>query len=209
MIKLYNIAKSGNCHKIRLLLSFLGLEYTVQNLDIATGEQHRATYRQLNPFAQAPVLDDDGVVIRDSQAILVYLASKYGGGQWWPESCEQLAQVTAWLSTAANEITHGPALLRAYYLIGREINLKAAQKITDKVLAIIQEHLIKHQWLANNRFSIADISVYPYLALAHQGKVDIDQYPNIRAWCTRFESQPNYISMPGILLTNQGESNDN
>ena len=76
---LYNIALSGNCHKVRLMLSFLGIDYALYHLDLGASEQTTDEYLTLNPFGQAPLLNDNGVVIRDSHAILVYLAKKYGG----------------------------------------------------------------------------------------------------------------------------------
>lgn len=198
MITLYNIPVSGHCHKIRLALSFLDTQYQTYNLDITNSEQKGTDFLELNSFAQAPVLTDGDIIIRDSQAILIYLAKNYGGADWWSDKAEQLAHITSWLSTAANEITHGPALLRAHYKFGRNIDIELAQSITRKVLKIIEQHLTTRQWLVNEQVSIADIAIYPYLALAHEGHVDLNPYSNILAWLRRFESQPKYIAMPGI-----------
>ncbi len=202
-MKLYNIPKSGNCHKVRLLLSALKLDYETHNLDLAKQEQSSPDYLKLNPFAQAPVLDDNGTIIRDSQAILVYLASAYGGKQWWPiDNPVEMAQITAWLSTAANEITHGPARLRAHYVFSRSVDMQMATEITKKVLTIIDQHLVEQRWLVGNKLSIADLAIYPYVALAHEGNVDITPYQQIIAWLARIESLPEYIAMPGIKLNN-------
>jgi len=100
MITLYDMTLSGNCHKVRLLLSLLALPYQTQPVNLVSGEQRSPDYLQRNPFAQVPVLNDNGQIIRDSQAILVYLAKRYGGEQWWPDDTYQLAQIAAWLSTA-------------------------------------------------------------------------------------------------------------
>jgi len=198
MIKLYNIPMSGNCHKIRLMLCFLDLDYTTLDLDLSNREQKSEAYLQRNPFGQAPLLDDNGTIIRDSQAILVYLASQYGGEQWWPKAPNQLAEISAWLSTAANEITHGPALLRAHHLFGREINQPMALATTQKVLNIIDAQLSNQSWLVSNTMSIADIAIYPYIALAHQGEIDISSFVHISTWCARIEALHHYIAMPGI-----------
>ncbi|MGR8942370.1 MAG: glutathione S-transferase family protein, partial [Gammaproteobacteria bacterium] len=101
MITLYDVPPSGNCHKVRLLLSFLALPYQTRPVNLVDGEQHSPDYLRVNPFGQVPVLDDDGLTVRDSQAILVYLAKRYGGEKWWPEDAFRLAQIAAWLSTAA------------------------------------------------------------------------------------------------------------
>jgi glutathione S-transferase len=198
MLTLYDMPLSGNCHKVRLLLSFLSLPYQTHPVDLVGGEQRSPDYLTLNPFGQVPVLDDDGVIIRDSQAILVYLAKRYGGEQWWPDDASQLAQLAAWLSTAANEIFHGPALLRVHHKFGRDIDVSKALQTAEKVLAIIDHHLENEDWLVGDMLSIADIAAYPYLALAPEGGVDIGAYPHIVAWFQRIRVLPGYVSMPGM-----------
>jgi glutathione S-transferase len=84
MIKLYDVPLSGNCHKVRLMLSFLGIAYETQPIDLQAQDQKTAEYLAMNPLGQVPVLVDDGEVYRDSQAILVYLASRYGADSWLP-----------------------------------------------------------------------------------------------------------------------------
>jgi len=198
MITLYDITLSGNCHKVRLLLSFLALPYQTQAVNLVSGEQRSPDYLQRNPFAQVPVLNDNGQIIRDSQAILVYLAKRYGGEQWWPDDAYRLAQITAWLSTAANEIANGPALLRVHHKFGRAIDTPKAQQTAEKVLGIIDHHLQSRDWLVGNSVSIADIAVYPYLALAPEGDIDIGTYTNIVAWFQRIRTLPGYVPMPGM-----------
>tara|TARA_A100001391_G_scaffold184706_1_gene152782 strand:- start:72 stop:674 length:603 start_codon:yes stop_codon:yes gene_type:complete len=200
MMILYNISISGNCHKVRLMLAFLGLEYQTHNLDLGASEQTSDDYLRLNLFGQAPVIDDNGVVIRDSQAILVYLAKKYGEDRFWSNDPAELAQITSWLSTAANEMQNGPARLRVHHKLGRPIDIKHATDITTKLLNIINGHLADKKWLVADKLSIADIAIYPYLALAHEGQIDISPYQNITEWLARFEALPDYVSMPGINL---------
>lgn len=196
---LYNIPPSGNCHKIRLMLSFLKIKYENHDLNLAVSEQTSNEYLKINQFGQAPVLDDNGIVIRDSQAILVYLAKKYGGEQWWPDDSYLLAQIMSWLSTTANEIQNGPARLRLHYKFGTEIDFKHATDTSNKVLDIINIHLSDKLWLVGSEATIADIALYPYLALAHEAHIDMTLYKHIQAWRIRFESLPKYLAMPGIF----------
>lgn len=198
MITLYNMPLSGNCHKARLFLSIL--EQTYHTVDLAGGAQLRPDQLQRNPFGQAPVLDDDGMIIRDSHAILVYLAKRYGGEQWWPYDAYRLAQITSWLSTAANEIANGPAMLRVHNKFGRDIDIVRAEQISSKVLGIIDRHLESRDWLISSTVSIADIAIYPYLALAPEGRISIGDYPNIVAWFQRIRALPGYVPMPGMWL---------
>ncbi|SFK42185.1 glutathione S-transferase [Methylophaga sulfidovorans] len=182
------------------MLAFLGLDYQMHDLDLGVSEQSSDDYLRLNPFGQAPVIDDNGVIIRDSQAILVYLAKKYGEDRFWSDDPTELAQITSWLSTAANEMQNGPVRLRVHHKLGRPIDVKHATDITIKLPNIINDHLTDKKWLVADKLSIADIAIYPYLALAHEGQIDISPYQNITEWLARFEALPDYVSMPGINL---------
>ncbi len=200
MLTLYNIPISGNCHKVRLLLNLLALPYQLYDLDLGQSEQKQAEFIRLNPFGLVPVLDDDGVIIRDSQAILIYLATRYGNSFWLPTDPILAAHIQSWLSTTANEIQHGPASLRLHYKLGLDIDLNRARETSDKVLTIMEHHLKQQQWLVGTHTTIADIAAYPYIALAHEGKVDLAPYPHILLWLRRIESLPHYVSMAGINL---------
>lgn len=98
MLKLYDLHRSGNCYKIRLLLSLIDLEYDKVSVNANAGENKTPEFLKLNPRGQLPVLVDDGRVLWDSTAILVYLAGTYGKGSWLPEDNYELAQVMQWLA---------------------------------------------------------------------------------------------------------------
>ncbi|MDD2834358.1 MAG: glutathione S-transferase N-terminal domain-containing protein, partial [Methylotenera sp.] len=108
MIELYEFALSGNCHKVRLMLSFLELNYTSIAVNGSAREHKSSEFLAMNPLGQLPILKDKDIVIRDSQAILIYLAHHYGGELWWPQDSEALAKISAWLFTVSNEIARGP-----------------------------------------------------------------------------------------------------
>ena len=201
MMKLYDLAPSGNCHKVRLLLSLLGLDYALATVDMANGELQSAAFLGKNPFGQVPVLEDDAVVLRDSQAILVYLARRYDrDARWLPDDAEGQARVTAWLATAANEIARGPASLRLHYLFGVALDLEAATRTSNQVLGILEAHLSGNDWLVRDRASLADVAIYPYVALAPQARIELAPYPAIRAWMKRMQALPGYVSMPGMRI---------
>lgn len=197
MITLYEFALSGNCHKIRLMLSLLGLEYTSVLVD-GSQKQKSADFLAKNPFGQVPVLSDNKAVIRDSQAILVYLAKKYGNTNWLPDDAAALADVIAWLSTATHEVALGPNRLRLHHKFGRDINIEESSQITLKLLAILQQQLEKRTWLASEQATIADIAIYPYIALAPEGGIDLSPYPAVTTWLSRIQALPGYVGMPGM-----------
>jgi glutathione S-transferase len=203
MIVLYEFPLSGNCHKVRLMLGLLGLNY--QSIVVDGGQQaHKSTeFLTLNPFGQVPVLKDGHAIIRDSQAILIYLAKQYGGLQWWPENTTEIAHIAAWLSTVANEVAHGPNALRLHYKFGRSINMTDAQQVTERLLNLLEVHFSSHEWIARDVPSIADIALYPYIALASEGQVDLSVFPSIRTWLQHIQALPGYVDMPGMWHLNQ------
>ena len=203
MIKLYQFPLSGNSHKVRLMLSLLSLTFETYDVSGASREQKSPEFLALNPFGQVPVLVHDDVVIRDSQAILVYLGKTFGNGVWWPESASEMAQVVAWLSTAANEVAHGPNLLRLHHRFGREIDVSAAKAVTAQLMKTLELQLSKSDWLVGSSGTVADIAIYPYIALAPEAQMDLFLYPAIVAWLARIQALPGYIGMPGMAALAQ------
>jgi len=200
MLELYEFGLSGNCHKVRLMLSLLGLEYKSHILNGAEREQKSADFLLLNPFGQVPVLKDGEKIIRDSQAILVYLARAYGAEDWFPNDAARAAEITAWLSTAANEVARGPNALRLHYKFGRAINIEEAEVVTENLLRVLNQHLAHREWLATETITVADVAVYPYIALANEGKVDLTPYIHIENWLGRIELLNGFVAMTGIHL---------
>jgi glutathione S-transferase len=197
-MKLYNAAVSGNCHKVRMLLSMLDLPYEVLNVDLAAGENRQPQFLAINPLGRLPVLDDDGLLVRDSQAILIYLARKTGAEDWYPSDAAGQAEVAQWLMYAVHEVWVGPALARAALRFGRDVDLPRAQASAGDTLAFLERHLQDNEWLALGRPTIGDIACYPYCALAGEGEIDLAPYAALQAWFNRIQALPNYVSMPGL-----------
>ena len=195
-MELFEIAPSGNCHKIRLFLSLLQIPYQSVPVDVANLQQKSAPFLKMNPLGQVPVLKDGETVVWDSQAILVYLARQYAAPSWLPLDAVGLSRVMEWLSTAANEVARGPSLLRVHYKFGRAIAMEDAQQLTTVVLQILEQHLKSADWLAAEHITIADIAIYSYIALAPEGRVDLTPYPSICLWLSRIQALPNYVGMP-------------
>ena len=199
MIKLYGHEMSGNSYKPRLLLELLDIKYECVKVDLMKGEQKSPQYLALNPFGQVPLLVDGDTKIADAQAILVYLARQYGGDRWLPLEALPLAQVVRWLSTTAGEIRQGPEQARLYYLFGTtSINIERAQQQAGRILSQLDQHLSTRNWLEFDRPTIADIAVFPYVALAPDGKIDLAPYPNVLSWIDRIKQLPGYIPMAGL-----------
>ena len=199
MIKLYGHEMSGNSYKARLLLELLNLDYQWIKVDLMKSEQKSPEYLALNSFGQVPLLVDGETTLADAQAILVYLARQYGREQWLPLEALPLTQVIRWLSTAAGEVRQGPENARLYHLFNAtSINLDRAHQKSEFILTQLDQHLSQRTWLEFERPTIADVAVFPYVALARDGKVDLDSYPNVLTWIDRVKQLPGYIPMAGL-----------
>lgn len=197
MLKLYDANISGNCYKIKVLLSFLNVEYEIIHVDLFKRQHKSAEFIALNEFGQIPVLVDGNETIRDSQAILFYLASKYDDGTWLPKDAVGQAKVIQWLSIAANEIFNSFAMARVYYILNRkEVDIERATARGYALLKTLEQHLTTRQWLEFDRPTIADIACFPYIAMASEGKISLDDYPHVNAWLDRFKQLPRYIDLP-------------
>lgn len=119
-MKLYHLPLSGHAHRAVLFLSLLGQKAELIEVDLANGEHRTAEYLKLNAFGQVPVLDDDGFVVNDSNAILVYLATKLGREDWLPGDLETIARIQKWLSVAAGQIAYGPCAARLITVFGAD-----------------------------------------------------------------------------------------
>ncbi|MCT8165063.1 glutathione S-transferase [Pseudomonas putida] len=197
MIKLYNFPKSGHAHRIDLMLSLLDLPAERVFVDLAKGAHKTPEFLAMNPFGQVPVLDDNGTIIADSNAILVYLASTYDTrGQWLPRDPLGAARVQRWLSVAAGLLAFGPAAARLNTVFGASFNSDEVINRAHTLLKVMDAELGKTPFLVGNEPTIADIANYSYIAHAPEGNVSLDAYPHVRAWLNRIEALPGFIGMP-------------
>ncbi len=178
--KLYDLELSGNCYKVRLLAALLGVPLEIVPVDFLGGEHKRPPLMSLNPFGELPILDDDGLILRDSQAILIYLARKWGGESWLPTDPAGLAQVSSWLLVTENEIARGPNDARLHDKFGYKLDVETARRKAAHMLALLEKHLARTDWLALDRVTIADIACMPYIALSHEGGVPDRRLPRSR-----------------------------
>jgi glutathione S-transferase len=199
--KLYDLELSGNCYKVRLFCALLGLELEIEPVDFMAGAHKASPLINMNPFGEIPVLEDGEIVLRNSQAILVYLARKYGGENWLPADPIEMARVVSWLMVAESEIARGPNDARLHDKFGFPLDIDKAREKAARILGILEAHLSNNDWLALDRATIADIACMPYVALSHEGGVPLDGYPAIRAWIGRIKALPGFIAMPGLERT--------
>jgi glutathione S-transferase len=196
-MELYWHKQSGHSHRAVAFLSILGVPCTKIEVDLRGDEQRTAAFLRLNPFGQVPVLvDDDGTMVADSNAILVYLARKYGRSDWYPDTPAASAEVQTWLSRAAGELARGPCAARLI-TVWNEHHLEAEEVIgrAHGFLRLVDAHLSTRPWLAAGQPTIADLAHYAYIAHAPEGNVDLSGYRHIIAWLASVEQIPGFVPL--------------
>jgi len=200
-IRVHSFPLSGHSHRVRLFLSLLGLPHEVIDVDLAGGAHKAPDFLDRNPFGQVPVIEDGAVTLADSNAILVYLATRYDdSGLWYPRDPECAASVQRWLSVAAGELFTGPASARLATVFGIPVDTDRAKATAAHLFALLDRHLSRRDYLLEPGPTIADVALYSYTAHAPEGGVALEPYPAIRAWLQRIEVLPGFVAMPATPL---------
>ena len=197
MYRLYDSKLSGNAWKVRILMTQLGLPFERVTLDLAKGATADPAFRARSRFARVPVLElEDGRTLVESDAIMLYLAE---GSPLLPADPFLRAEVTSWLFFEQADLLRALALPRFYHLRG--IAGQMTSRIADfqegayPALAKLDAWLATHEWLAADRYTIADLGVFPYVSMAPEGGYDLERFPAIRAWIARVQAQPGFVPM--------------
>ncbi len=194
-MKLYNLEQSIDCYKVRLLLNILGIYHEVVNVNVLEEEYRQEYLSQMNHKRKIPLLEDGQDTIQNAQAILVYLASHtelYSNGPL------AQARVIYWLITAAHEIHIGLATARKIKLFNIPMDYTTAERCSYAFLDLLEQHIEGKNWLELGHFTIADIAIFPHVALAAEGEISLENYPNTCAWIERVKSVPGYIEPPKV-----------
>lgn len=200
-IKLFRHPLSGHAHRVELFLSLLNLPTELVFVDLAKGAHKSAEFLAMNPFGQVPVIDDNGVVLSDSNAILVYLAKQYDtSNQWLPKAPVPAARVQRWLSVAAGQIASGPATARLITVFGAPYDAESTIARSHALLKVIEQELANSPFLLGNLPTLADVASYTYIAHAPEGNVSLADYPQIRAWLARIEALPGFVPMQRTVI---------
>ncbi len=200
MPQLYRHALSGHSHRAQLFFSLLGEDVELVDVDLMAGAHKSDSFLALNPFGQVPVLDDDGTIVSDSNAILVYLAESRGAESWYPRDPNVRAEIQRWLSVAANQVANGPAAARLVTVFGAKLDQERALKAAATLLETIERQLASKDFLVGDSPTIADVAGYSYIAHAPEGGVDLEPFPAVRAWLERIEALPGFVPMQKTVV---------
>ena len=212
---LYDYALSGNCYKIRLFASILGVNYEKISVEFHPSAEHKSeAMLQISPAGTLPILKAGEMVLSETQAILFWMAKTFDrSGSWWPNDCDPMAQATVmqWLGfSGVLTATIGQARLNSLF----QTPIDRAKIIKSSVIALrrLEAHLTeqsfeKKKFIGSAFPTIADLACFPYVALSGDAGADLglehDSYPEIRNWIYEIKSLPGFIPMPGIFEMHQ------
>ncbi|HEX6769573.1 MAG TPA: glutathione S-transferase family protein [Candidatus Binatia bacterium] len=200
-MRLYNVAYSGNSYKVRLLLAQLAIHCEIIEVDILKGESRTPEFLKINPNGRTPVLDDDGFILAESNAILAYLAR---GTKFLPEDRKKFGQVFQWMFF--EQYSHEPFIATSrFWLQHKPDSAEKTALLASKrdggwaALKVMENHLAHNDFFAGD-YSIADIALFAYTHVAGEGGFPLDDFPKIRAWIERVMEQPNFIPISSRTL---------
>ncbi len=193
---LYDSPVSGNCYKVRLLLAHLGVQYERRSVDVVDRSGRPELLGALNPALRVPTLVlDDGRPLAESNAILWYFGE---GTRFVPEDRYERAKVLQWMFF--EQYDHEPALAVVRFWVaysGRPETfadrLEERRAAGYRALAAMERHLAEHELLVGDGLTLADISLYAYTHVAHEGGFELETYPAVRRWVERVAAEPGHV----------------
>jgi glutathione S-transferase len=197
-VKVYGDIQSGNCYKIKLLCSLLGIEHEWVHVDILAGETQASDFLARNPNGKIPLLElPDGRCLSESNAILNYLAF---GTELLPSDSFEFAKVQQW--QFFEQYSHEPFIAVARFIAkylglpeDRRAEYESKQEGGGKALSVMEAQLQKTPYLVGEQLTTADIALYGYTHVAEEGGFDLSNYPSIQSWIGKIASHPKYVGM--------------
>ncbi|CAM4262023.1 glutathione S-transferase family protein [Vibrio neonatus] len=197
-MKVYGDLQSGNCLKVKMLLSFLQIEHEWIHVDILNGESKTDSFLTKFPNGKIPAVElDDGRYLCESNAILGFFAEDTS---LLPHDSFQKAKVYEWLFF--EQYSHEPYIAVARFIqkyLGmpeeRRDEYLSLQAGGNKALQLMDNQLSQTTYLVGNEMTIADIALYAYSHIADEGGFDLNRYPAVQRWCRQIQSMPRYVGI--------------
>lgn len=203
-LTLYDYELDEQCYKVRLFLGVLGCLCVKVPVDVHPGgEQRSARYLKLNPLGTLPILSDAGLVLSGAEAILAFLALKYDTGRvWLPDDPAMFGRAMQWLAFAGSDL-RAASVARWHAILEAEADAEKVCRDSRRAFRQMDDHMTKlefddAQWFVGNTATIADIALFPAIALSRDFGIDHDEYPALRRWMGRVRTIPGFTTMPGI-----------
>ena len=198
MLRLYDFLPSGNGYKVRLLLSQLGIPFERIELNILNGETRTPDFLSKNPNGRIPLLETQpGQFLAESNAILFYLSE---GSQFLADDHFLRSKVLQWLFF--EQYSHEPYIATSRFwisILGKSTEYRDAleqkRELGYAALTVMENHLTSHTFFVDERYTIADIALFAYTHVAHEGGFNLTKFPAINTWLERVKLQPLHIGI--------------
>ena len=202
-MKLYDYVLSASCYKVRLMAALVGVKLELEAVDFHPGRAHKsAAFRQMNPAGTLPVLVDGDLILTESTAMLVYLAS-HGGPDWLgPDSPRGVAEVQQWLAFSGR-LAGSLGMARLHDMLLYPGDIEALRRdghlsLRELESALTERRFAGATWLVGDDPTIADIACFPNVMLSQDGGVSLNAYPSVRLWTRAIRALDRFVEMPGI-----------
>ncbi len=198
MYRLYSFSPSGNCYKLRLFLTQLQIPFELVSVNLLNQETRLPEFLQKNPNGKVPVLEiEPDVFLTESNSILIYLAEET---DFFSRDRLERNQILKWLFFEQFSLGANLSRPRFWISIAKQAEqftslIAYHQRLGNAGLEVMEQHLTTHSFFVGERYTIADIALYSYTHVAHEGGYDLSKFPKIQAWCDRIQSQPNHIQI--------------
>ena len=193
-MKLYFHPMSGNSRRVLLVATHLDVPLERIVVDLPHGEQRGAAHLRRNPNGRVPVLEDDGLVLWESRAIMQYLVDKTPGQTLMPMDARGRADVNRWLFWCAAHMAPANTILVLERFVkpksGREpdaAELARGEALFAQTAPLLDAHLAGRDWVSQDRVTLADLSLAASFALAGPARLPIAPYANLCAWLGRVQ----------------------
>ncbi len=203
-VTLYDFELDEGCYKVRLLLDALSVQFVKVPVNVfPAGEQRSPAFLEMNPEGELPILADGDLVLHDAEGILGYLARRYDKESYWlPADPADYGKVMMWMSFAGRGLRPA-AVARLHAMMEVEADMPAALRDARAAFRIMDDHMTRREfeggeWFVGDHATLADIALFPAIALSRDSGIEHDQFPALRRWMRRVRRIPNFKTMPGI-----------
>lgn len=197
-MKLYGHPFSSNVRRVQMLCEECGIQYQYETVDLMKGEQYSPQFLAINPNAKVPVIDDDGFVLWESQAIMRYLADKHEASTWYPMEPKARARVDAWLDWNQTRLGQEAGKIAFNVLIlgdkGDKQKIEEGKKSLTKILPVLEGALSAQSYICGNQPTLADFAFVPNFAYLEMCQYDLGEYPAVSKWYQTMKSRKSFAA---------------
>ena len=201
---LFDFELDDNCYKVRLLLSILGLSYRKEAVNMFPGAEHtKPALLALNPRGSLPILTEGDVVLSEAEAILCYLARAHDArGIWLPQDAKRFGETAMWLQFAIRDLD-AAWLARRHAMLDEPADAATLGIAVRRAFRLMEDHMTHREfddasWFVGDAPTLADLALFPAIALSRDFGIDHEAYPALRRWMRRVRTISGFLTMPGI-----------